>query len=67
MYNSIGGSTGDIKKMLKAFSCHLSSNIVITLTWTMALSLALAPLLGWSYYEPESNGLRQVNSRTKRR
>ena len=58
MYNSVGGSFSSMRDYLKVFSIHFSSNNAIILTWMMALSLALAPLLGWSYYEPESNGLR---------
>ena len=58
MYNSVGRNVGYVKDLLQVFSTHLKSWTVISITWVLALSLALAPVFGWSYYEPESNGLR---------
>ena len=58
MYNSVGRNVGYVKDLLQVFSTHFKSWTVISITWVLALSLALAPVLGWSYYEPESNGLR---------
>ena len=58
MYNSVGRNVGYVKDLLQVFSTHLKSWTVISITWVLALSLALAPIFGWSYYEPESNGLR---------
>ena len=55
MYNAASEYTNFL---IKTFAIYLSSSKVIVLTWVMAFSLALAPLLGWSYYEPEPNGLR---------
>ena len=57
MYNCVGGSNNFL---LKFFAIHFSSIKAIAFTWVMAFSLALAPLLGWSYYEPESNGIRYI-------
>ena len=36
----------------------ISSYSAITITWILALSLAIPPLLGWSHYEPEISGMR---------
>ena len=58
MYNSVGRNVGYVKDLLQVFSTHLKSWTVISITWVLALSLALAPIFGWSYYEPESNGIR---------
>ena len=60
MYSSGAGSSNAMTDLLKVFANFFSSSYVIVLTWAMALSLALSPLLGWSYYEPESSGLRYI-------
>ena len=60
MYNSGAGSSNVITDLLKVFANFFSSSYVIATTWAMALSLALSPLIGWSYYEPESSGLRYI-------
>ena len=36
----------------------VSSFHAIMITWLLALSLSVAPLLGWSYYAPELCGMR---------
>ena len=54
MYNAVSESNNFRQK---TFRVHLSSRKVIAFIWVMAFSLALAPLVGWSYYAPDTNGL----------
>ena len=58
MYSAIGRSTKFVKNMLNAMSSGLTPCKVNIITWVMALSLALPPIFGWSYYAPESGGIR---------
>ena len=44
--------------VLSPFFNGLSSYSAITITWLLALFLAIGPLLGWSHYEPEISGMR---------
>ena len=38
----------------------LTSYTIVVIIWILGLLLALPPLLGWSYYLPETNGIRYV-------
>ena len=58
MYRTYGTAPYFVEMILNTISIRLGSYSVIGLTWAIALSLALPPLLGWSYYVPEPNGIR---------
>ena len=58
MYRTFGKAPYFVEVILNTISLRLGSYSVICLTWAFALSLALPPLLGWSYYVPEPNGIR---------
>lgn len=58
MHRTFGTSPYFVEVVLNTISLRLGSYSVICLTWGCALALALPPLLGWSYYLPESNGIR---------
>ena len=65
MYRAMGKSSESVKKILDAMSSGLTPFIVIAIVWAMALSLALPPIFGWSYYTPESGGLRYTGINIK--
>ena len=65
MYSAIGRSTKFVKNMLNAMSRGLTPCKVNLITWAMALSLALPPIFGWSYYAPESGGIRYTDENIK--
>ena len=60
MHRTVGSGPVWLDIILSTISLHLNSYSVVILTWISALALALPPLLGWSYYAPESNGIRLV-------
>ena len=62
MYSTTGSASGVMFDCLKSVSLHLSSYRVIVIIWALGLSLAIPPLVGWSHYSPEPNGLRWVIS-----
>ena len=62
MYSTVGNASGTMFDYLKTVSLHLSSYRVIVIIWALGLSLAIPPLVGWSHYSPEPNGLRLVIS-----
>ena len=55
---------GRITQQISRDSLHsnifmgVSSYTSILVTWLLALSLAIPPLLGWSHYAPEISGMR---------
>ena len=61
MYTTTVARPGVIHDLIKQVSLHLNSIHIIILTWLLGLSIALPPLLGWSYYTVEPNGLRYPN------
>ena len=61
MYTTTTARPGVIHDLIKQISLHLNSIHIIILTWVLGLSIALPPLLGWSYYYVEPNGLRYAN------
>ena len=60
MYRTTGGE-GCVHGLASVIARSLSSYAIIGILWILGLLLALPPLLGWSYYEPEVNGMRYVN------
>ena len=58
MYSTTGSASGVMFDCLISVSLHLSSYRVIVIIWALGLSLAIPPLVGWSHYSPEPNGLR---------
>ena len=42
-------------------SQYITPDILLVFTWLAAFSIAISPILGWSYYHPETNGLTYVN------
>ena len=58
MYRTFGTAPYFVEVVLNTISVRLGSYSVVCLIWGCALSLALPPLLGWSHYVPESNGIR---------
>merc|ERR1712018_1016812 len=57
MYSTTGNRSGMVFDSFIRLSLHLSSRRVIVMIWTAGLSLAIPPLIGWSHYSPEPNGL----------
>ena len=53
MYSS-SGTSYCIQTTAGEMAKRLSSYTVIAIIWMLGLSLALPPLLGWSYYAPEA-------------
>ena len=49
-----------LKSALDTISRYLTPDIVIFLAWLMSFSIAVSPILGWSYYHPETNGFTYV-------
>ena len=58
MYSTVGQRSEMMFGVLNGIASHLSTAKIIGITWTWALSVALPPLLGWSYYAPDPSGLR---------
>ena len=59
MYRTIGG-VRCVHGLASAIARSLSSYRVIGILWVLGTLLALPPLLGWSYYEPEANAMTYV-------
>ena len=55
---SIARRNGHHNSSANGIDMGISSFHAITITWLLALSLSVAPLLGWSYYAPELCGMR---------
>ena len=58
MYSTVGERSGMVFDSLGKLSLCFSSKMVIATSWAFGLMFAVPPLLGWSYYAPEPNGLR---------
>ena len=58
MFSNSGNAEDWHRLFLGCIAKRLSSYIMITIIWMIGLALTLPPLLGWSYYAPEENGLR---------
>ena len=58
MYSTTVERPGIIFDTIKQASIHIGSIKVIALTWIFGLFIAVPPLLGWSYYAVEPNGIR---------
>ena len=67
MYSAMGASPESVNKILNVMSRGLTPCIVNAITWALALSLALPPIFGWSYYTPESGGIRYTRINMKRK
>ena len=63
MYSTAGNRSGVVFDTLRKLSLRLSSQRVILMIWILGLSLAIPPLIGWSHYSPEPNGIRYVCKR----
>ena len=61
MYSTTGDRSGFIFNCMKGLSPYLSCNKVISITWALGLAMAIPPLIGWSYYSPEPNGIRYIH------
>ena len=44
-------------EVLRRIANYLTPGKIIALTWVFGLVMAFPPLIGWSYYGPEPNGL----------
>ena len=60
MKTTLGRMTQQISRdsLLSNIFMGVSSYTTILVTWVLALSLAIPPLLGWSHYAPEISGMR---------
>ena len=58
MHRTFGAAPHYVEIVLNTISIRMGSYSVIGFTWISALALALPPVMGWSYYAPESNGIR---------
>ena len=58
IYRTLGDSSHYVQIVFNTISLRINSYGVIVMTWMIAAALALPPLVGWSYYAPESNGIR---------
>ena len=58
MYSNSNNVEDSQRAFIGGIAQRLSSYMIIVITWILGLSITLPPLLGWSYYAPEDNGMR---------
>ena len=56
MYSSTN-EVSSTMEVLRRIANYLTPGKIIALTWLFGLVMAFPPLIGWSYYGPEPNGL----------
>ena len=59
LYSTVGMESC-VYPLVEGIAKALSSYVIIGIIWILGLLLALPPLLGWSYFVPEANGIRYV-------
>ena len=59
MYSTTAERSSNVD-FCRRISLQLNARRVISITWMMGLVVAVPPLVGWSHYAPEPNGLGYV-------